>query len=190
MARRLGVTSILRLLLLRHAKSDWSEELDDHERPLSSRGKKAAPKIGSYMHSKGYEPALVLCSTARRTRETLDLVLPKLRTKPKILHQRALYLADWPHLLATVRKTKPVSPVLLVGHNPGMEQLAIALALHPKNPAERGRAERLAQKFPTGALAVLDFDVKTWSAIAPGAGTLADYIRPKDLVDHAVGHGK
>jgi len=145
--------------------------------------------MGSCMRAKAYEPAMVLCSTARRARETLELVLPKLKTKPKILYQRALYLADWPHLLAAVRKTKPVSPVLLVGHNPGMEQLAIALALHPKNPAERGRAERLAQKFPTGALAVLDFDAKTWREIKPGAGNLTDYIRPKDLADRVDGHG-
>jgi phosphohistidine phosphatase len=178
---------ILRLLLLRHAKSDWSDDVEDHERRLSPRGKKAAPKIGSYMRAKGYEPGLVLCSTARRTRETLELILPRLKSRPKLQYQHALYLADWPDLLAVIRKTKPVSPLLLVGHNPGMEQLAIALALNPKNPAERGRTEKLAQKFPTAALAVLDFDEKSWRSIKPGSGSLVDYARPKDLTDRVVG---
>jgi phosphohistidine phosphatase len=172
----------LRLLLLRHAKSDWSKDADDHDRPLSARGRRAAPKIAIYMRSKGYEPAVVLCSTARRTRETLDFLLPAWKEKPVLRYDRALYLADWPRLLGALKKAPSrASPLLLVGHNPGTEQLALALALQPKSVVEHARLERLTQKFPTGALAVLDFEIKTWRSLKPGLGQLVDYVRPKDL---------
>ena len=169
------------MLLLRHAKSDWGKEIEDHERPLSARGKKAAPQMALYMRAEGYEPAQILSSSARRTKETVELLLPKLRGKPNVRYERALYLADWPRLLSAVRAAKASSPLLLVGHNPGIEQLAIALALQPKTPAERVRLQRMAEKFPTAALAVLDFDAPTWRSIKAGQGRLIDYMRPKDL---------
>lgn len=174
----------MRLLLLRHAKSDWpvSDEIDDHERPLSERGRRAAPQMADYMRAKGYEPALVLCSTARRTKETLKLLLPSFKKAPRIRYDRKLYLAEWPVLLAAVQKAPATaSPLLLIGHNPGLEHLAIALALQPQTVAERGRAQRLAQKFPTAALAVIDFDATGWRSAKPGLGQLTDYVRPKDL---------
>jgi phosphohistidine phosphatase len=173
---------ILRLLLLRHAKSDRDKDVDDHERPLSARGRKAAPKIAAHIREKRYEPAVVLSSSSKRTKETVDLLLPEWKRKPKIRYERALYLADWPRLLEAVRTQKAdASPLMIVGHNPGTEQLAIALALQPKTAAERARAQRMAQKFPTAALAVLDFDVPDWRSIKPGEGRLIDYVRPKDL---------
>ena len=182
----------VRLLLLRHAKSDWagSDEMADHERPLSARGRSAAPKIASYIRAKGYEPQLVLCSTAKRTKETLKFMLPAFKHAPKVRYSRALYLAEWPALLAAVHKA-PVtsSPLLVIGHNPGLEQLAIALSLQPKNAAERVRAQRLAQKFPTGALAVLDFESADWRDVKPGHGRLTDYVRPKDIA-HGGGAGE
>jgi len=172
----------LRLLLLRHAKSDWSKDADDHDRPLSVRGRNAAPEIARHMRTKYYVPEVVLCSTARRTRETLDLLLPAWKKKPALRYERALYLADWPVLLANLKKAPArASPLLLVGHNPGIEQLAIALALQPRSVAERARLQRLTQKFPTAALAVLDFEVSSWRNLKPGMGQLVDYIRPKDL---------
>jgi phosphohistidine phosphatase len=176
----------LRLLLLRHAKSDWAEaEADDHDRPLSERGREAAPRIGAYMRAKGYEPSAVLCSTSRRTKETLKLLQPEFKHAPKIRYLRTLYLAEWPALLATVQKAPAsASPLLVIGHNPGLEQLAIALALRPKTAAEKARTERLAQKFPTGALAVLDFELPAWKQIKPGLGELTDFVRPKDLTGH------
>jgi len=135
-----------------------------------------------YMRSKGYLPAVVLCSTAQRTRETLDLLLPAWKKKPALTYDRVLYLADWPLLLAALKKAPGrASPLLLVGHNPGMEQLALALALQPKGVAERARLQRMAQKFSTAALAVLDFEITTWRNLKPGLGQLVDYVRPKDL---------
>src|SRR5262245_45127932 len=178
----------LRLLLLRHAKSDWSKDIDDHDRSLSARGRTAAPLIASYMRDTEYVPAVVLCSTAQLTRETLDLLLPAWKENPVVRYERGLYLADWPLLLASLKKAPArASPLLLVGHNPGIEQLAVALALQPKGYAERARLQRMTQKFPTAALAVLDFELTSWRSLKPGLGQLVDYIRPKDLVGGSAG---
>ena len=172
-----------RLLLLRHAKSDRSKAASgrgDHARQLNDRGRMAASLMGRHMREKGYVPALVLCSTSARTRETLKILLRSFETTPEVRYQDALYLAPWPNLLAAVRGA-PASPLLLVGHNPGMEQLALALAAPPKSAAGREFAEVMAQKFPTGALAVLNFRGESWNSIKPGVGRLADFVRPKDL---------
>jgi len=172
----------VQLLLLRHAKSDWSGKADDHARPLSARGKRTAPRMGAWMHAKGYDPELVLCSTAERAKETLELVLPALTGQPQIRYHRSLYLAEWPELLAEIRAvSSQASPLMVVGHNPGLEQLAIALALQAQSAAERSRLQKLAQKFPTAALAVLDFEIADWSGLKPGLGRLIDFVRPKDI---------
>lgn len=172
----------MRLLLLRHAKSDWGKDADDHDRPLSPRGRKAAPEIARYMQSRDYLPAAVLCSTALRTRETLDLLLAAWRKRPDVRYEHAVYLADWPVLVANLKNAPArASPLLLVGHNPGIEQLAIALAVQPKDARERTRLQRLTQKFPTAALAVFDFEITSWRNLKPGSGHLVDYVRPKDL---------
>jgi phosphohistidine phosphatase len=134
------------------------------------------------MYRRGYEPALVLCSTSTRTRETLDLLLPHIGASAKVAYDRALYLAEWPQLLAEIREAPAdASPLLVIGHNPGLEQLAIALARRPQSDEERSRVERLEQKFPTGTLAVIDFEASNWSNVQPGTGNLVDYVRPKDL---------
>ena len=172
----------MRLLLLRHAKSDWSKNTEDHDRALSERGRKAAPEMARYMRSKDYLPTAVLCSTARRTKETLDLLLAAWTKKPVVRFDRGAYLAEWPGLLGNLKKAPgQASPLLLVGHNPGIEQLAIALARQPKDALERTRLKRLSQKFPTAALAVLDFEITSWRNLKPGSGELVDYVRPKDL---------
>jgi phosphohistidine phosphatase len=138
--------------------------------------------MGAYIRAKSYEPELVLCSTAERTKETLELVLPALAREPQIRYDRSLYLAEWPVLLAEIRALAgEASPLMVVGHNPGLEQLAVALALQAQSAAERGRLQKLAQKFPTAALAVLDFEIADWSGLKSGLGRLVDYVRPKDL---------
>ena len=138
--------------------------------------------MGAYMRAKSYEPQLVLCSTAERTKETLELVLPALAGRPQIRYDRSLYLAEWPVLLTEIRALAgEASPLMVVGHNPGLEQLAIALALQAQGAAEKGRLQKVAQKFPTAALAVLDFEIADWSGLKPGSGRLIDYVRPKDL---------
>jgi phosphohistidine phosphatase len=167
---------------LRHAKSDWSGNLGDHDRPLTPRGRKAAPRIGVFMRKKGYVPAAVLCSTAERTRETLELLLPALRADPKIRYDQALYLAEWPALLASLQSAATGdTPLLMIGHNPGLEQLAIALTAQPQDLVERAQLEKLERKFPTAALAVLDFNEPHWEAVKPGTGRLTDFVRPRDI---------
>jgi phosphohistidine phosphatase len=172
----------LRLLLLRHAKSDWSGSLGDRDRPLAPRGRKAAPRMGAFMRKKGYVPAAVLCSTAERTKETLDLLLSALGADPKVHYEQALYLAEWPALVAVVQSASAAdTPLLVVGHNPGLEQLAIALAAQPQDAAERTRLEQLEHKFPTAGLVVLDFAAPHWSAVKPHSGRLTDFVRPRDI---------
>jgi phosphohistidine phosphatase len=176
----------MRLFLLRHAKSDRAagKHMDDFDRPLNARGREAAPRMGAYMKGKGYVPQLVLTSSAARTRETLDLVLPHFSPAPKVKSTKALYLAEWPTILGAVRDVPRATPsVLVIGHSPGMERLAVALALKPASAAERARAESVVEKYPTAALAVFDFDSNDWSTIKPGSGRLIDFVRPKDLSD-------
>jgi phosphohistidine phosphatase len=174
----------MRLFLLRHAKADRAagKHMEDFDRPLNARGRAAAPRMGAYMKSRQYEPQLVLTSSAVRTRETLDLVMPYFLPAPKIRALKTLYLAEWSTILKTLHEVSKGTPsVLVVGHNPGIERLAVALAFNPSGAAERGRAESLAEKFPTAALAVFDFDGNDWTSVKPGQGRLVDFARPKDL---------
>lgn len=165
------------LYILRHAKSDWPAGLDDVDRPLAPRGRKAAPQMGALMKARGYAPDLVLCSTARRTRETCALLLDALGERP-VRYLEALYLASPAQLLRQIRQTDDeVDALLLVGHNPGVQSLALALA--PEGDAEALAAVR--EKFSTGALAVLRLAAACWGDVAPGTGRLEAFVRPRDL---------
>jgi len=171
-----------RLLLLRHAKSDWSDPLlEDFDRPLASRGRVAAPRMGRYLASKIGAPDLVLCSDALRTRQTWSLVAAELaETAPArpVKFLRGLYLARPSRLLSSIRRAPDdVGSLLLVGHNPGMHDLACALVGDGKAKA----LGRLAGKFPTAALAEIHFDLAQWRALEPGTGRLKRFVRPKDL---------
>jgi phosphohistidine phosphatase len=172
---------MLSLMLLRHAKSSWDDPaLDDFDRPLASRGKEAATRMGAYMTRQGLAPALILSSTAVRARQTLKLVLPHLAGHPRRTFARDLYLATPATLLAHVHKLEPATAaVLMVGHNPGMHRLAVALA----GSGEARSLKALANKFPTAALAVLTFDVQQWSDVAACGGHLADFMVPKRLTE-------
>jgi phosphohistidine phosphatase len=171
------------LLLLRHAKSSWDTmSLPDYDRPLAKRGRKAAPLIGAEIAQLGLRPDLILCSGAVRTRETLDLVLPALGApQPEIVYDDAIYMATPTILLGLLRKlptggSAPKS-VLVVGHNPGLEELSELLVGGGSAEAQ----ELMAEKFPTGALAVFTFPGDAWSDIALGAGKLAHFITPAQL---------
>jgi phosphohistidine phosphatase len=163
------------LYLLRHAKSSWDDStLADHERPLAPRGRRDARRIAEHLRRVGHEPELVLCSSATRTRETLDLVRPALATST-ILLEEGLYGASSDELLARIHVVpEPVSSVMLIGHNPGLHELAVTLA------STGGELGRLAVKFPTAALATLAL-ARTWSGLAPADATLEAYVVPKQL---------
>jgi phosphohistidine phosphatase len=161
--------------VLRHAKSSWKSGRPDHERPLAPRGRRAGKAIRRHMQGRGIEPELVLCSSAARARETLELIEPALGDAA-IEIERDLYGASSGELLDRLRAVPDaVGSVMLIGHNPGLEQLALALA---KPSAERSELEA---KFPTAALATLAFDGASWREIGPGAAELTGFVRPRDL---------
>ncbi len=161
-----------RLIVLRHAKSDWSDDLPDHERPLAPRGIRDAPKLGRWLAENGYLPERVLCSTARRTRETWERVSDALPTKPPVEYDDDLYGAGPEEFLAAARRVpSDVTTLALVGHEPGVSELTLDLAGY-------GDDTRLVQtKFPTGAAAVL-VTADTWANL--GAAKLEVFFRPRD----------
>jgi phosphohistidine phosphatase len=170
---------MLTLSLLRHAKSSWDDPaLDDFDRPLSKRGETAAPRMGSYMQAQGLAPELVLCSPALRARHTLDLLLSHLRGGPVVVYEDSFYLAAPAVLLARIHKVDAkVGHVLVVGHDPGLQGLALELASNGKNEALRA----LGTKFPTAALAVIRFKADDWAKVEPGKGRLDLFVTPKSL---------
>jgi phosphohistidine phosphatase len=165
-----------RVYLLRHAKSSWKEPgLADHERPLARRGRRAAKAIGGRLREQGVAPELVLCSTARRARETLERIEPTLG-RGDVCVEPGLYGAPPEVLLARLREIPlAVRSVMVIGHNPGLQELALVLARHGSSVRE------LEAKFPTGALATLAFRGPGWHALDRGAVELIDFIRPRDL---------
>ncbi len=167
------------LLLLRHAKSSWdNDSLADHERPLAPRGRRAATVMASYLIDQGHLPDLVLCSTSVRTRQTWAGVEDELGTTVAVEFLEDLYLADPGRMLRLLRHHGgEAETVLMIGHNPGTHELALALS----DAGDTGRVERMYRKFPTAALAVIQFDIETWMDATPGLGTLISFTRPKDL---------
>lgn len=168
------------LLLLRHAKSSWEDpDLEDFDRPLAPRGTAAAPLMAAYLARKGLQPDQVLCSPARRARQTWSLVARALNANIEVKELQGLYLGPPSRLLEAIRRTPDSAAcVLLVGHNPGLEHLAMALA----GPRSKPRAlARLQSKFPTGALAVIEFEAARWADVDRGQGRLKRFVRPKDL---------
>ena len=130
-----------RLILLRHAKSDWPD-VPDHDRPLAKRGRKDAPVIGRWLDSHGYVPDTVICSTARRTRQTWELVAPELDASPEVRFEPRAYAATALTLLYLARELPGQSrAALLIAHNPGIEDLAKSLAAQPGEDTE-SRSQR------------------------------------------------
>lgn len=167
------------ILLLRHAKSSWDHPgLSDHERPLSSRGRKAAPKMGEYLAQNGLVPDRVLCSTAKRASETWDLAARSMGAHPPLEMKEEIYHASIQDLLSLIQALPDrEDSVLLVGHNPTFEDLALALA----GSGEREALQALRIKYPTGALAVLEFSGNAWASLDMDQGHLRAFIRPRSL---------
>jgi phosphohistidine phosphatase len=164
------------LYLLRHAKSSWSEpSLPDRERPLAPRGRRAAKRIAAHLARLEIEPALVLCSSATRARETLELVRPAFVEAPVQIEEE-LYAASADRLLERLRAVSDtVASVMLIGHNPGLHDLALTLA------STGAELERLSAKLPTAALVTLALPEATWSGLAEGDAELAAFVVPRQL---------
>ena len=166
------------LTLLRHAKSDWDDAVQrDFDRPLNNRGRRAARTIGREMKRLGLAFDLCIASPAVRVRETLAEVEAAFGPLRPSFDER-IYLADADTLLELVRATPEVAKsLLLVGHNPGLEMLALALAAHGASPL-LGEVE---VKYPTGTLAELSLPVERWADITENRAQLLRFIRPRDL---------
>jgi phosphohistidine phosphatase len=163
-------------MLLRHAKSSWAEPgLRDHDRPLNERGRRAAMAMGAYLRTEGLVPELVLCSSARRTSETLALL--ELPGWVAIAVEHALYLAPPAAVLARLREVDDsVGRLMVIGHNPTMHALALELV----GSGEPAALARLAEKYPTGALAVLRVN-GDWADLDRRGGHLERFITPRAL---------
>jgi phosphohistidine phosphatase len=206
------------LVLFRHAKSAWPD-MADHERPLAPRGRRDAPVMGAWLRDAGLVPDRVLCSTARRARETWQLAEGGLGAAPPVLFERGVYESAAPGLLALIRGTPAaVRTLLVIGHNPTIEDLALMLAVpqpgratpapgdgispapgdgispapgdgispapgdgvSPAPDAGTSALDRMRVKFPTAAIAVLEF-AGTWADLAAGQARLTAFVIPRDL---------
>jgi phosphohistidine phosphatase len=166
-----------RLILLRHAKSDWPDGVADSDRPLAERGRDAAPRMAAYLAAEGLRPDRVLVSPARRTRETWDLVRETAAwTAVPDEVVPSIYEAPVARLLDVVRSLPDTAATaLMIGHNPGFQDLARLLAV----PSEGRRA--LTRKYPTAAVAVIDLPVEHWAGTEPGEGSLERFVTPRSL---------
>lgn len=158
------------LYLLRHAKSSWKEPgLQDFDRPLNNRGREAAPLVGQFIKKGRLRVDLVLSSPATRARQTAALVKESANLSAELLYDERIYEADAARLLEVVRQAaESADALMLVGHNPGMEELLELLT-----------GER--EEMPTAALACVSLDVEKWGKVREGAGRLAWVVRPKEL---------
>jgi phosphohistidine phosphatase len=165
-----------RLILLRHAKSAWPD-VPDHDRPLAGRGRRAAPAAGRWLRESGYVPDLVLCSTALRARETWQLAEEELGAHPRTRFEQRVYGASAAELQELAHETPSgVRTLMIVGHEPTMSDLTLQLA-----GDDRGAAlDRVSDKFPTAAIAILAF-TGSWPELRPGKARLAEFAVPGDL---------
>lgn len=172
------------LYLMRHAKSDWStSHRDDHERPLNARGQKAAKRMADYMVTHGLVPDMVICSTATRARQTLDALLETSANDVPVHYRRALYFTSPDVILDEIRDTDTaVERLLLVGHNPDTQAMAVHLADDPHN----ADVNAIARKYPTAALAAFEFAADDWKDVGWGGGRLKAFLRPKALEESEV----
>jgi phosphohistidine phosphatase len=174
-------SSPTRLILLRHAKSAWPDDVPDHDRPLASRGRRDAPAVGRWLRKSGYVPDRVLCSTARRARETWQLAAENMGANPDTVFEDRVYEASITGLLDLAHQTAAdVRTLLIVGHDPAMRGLTLELAVDQPFNTEADAIARVRAKFPTAAIAVLSFS-GGWVELSPGHARLAEFVVPGDF---------
>jgi phosphohistidine phosphatase len=165
------------LYLLRHAKSSWADHgLADEERPLARRGRRDAKRVAAHIRGLAVAPQLVLCSPAERTRQTLELLRPALAATATVKLEPGLYTDSAQELLDRLRAVpEAVGSVMLIGHNPGLQELALLLV------SAGAYVERLEAKFPTAALATLTIPRATWGRLSEADAELTAYVVPREL---------
>ncbi|WNI25549.1 histidine phosphatase family protein [Streptomyces sp. ITFR-16] len=172
----MSVDTPRRIVLLRHAKAEWSQD-SDHERPLAERGRTDAPVAGRKLADSGIVFDLALCSTAVRTRETWKLAVHEMPQRPRTVYEERLYEASLGELIALVNETPDeVADLLVIGHNPGMHALADALSGASDGDA---LARMTRGGFPTAAFAVVELP-GSWKSVEHGVGKLVEYWTPND----------
>lgn len=165
-----------RLILTRHAKSGWDDPtLDDHDRPLTSRGEASAAAIGRWLNENDHRPEVALLSTARRVVDTWAGIAPRLDEAPEIVWDKALFHSSPRTMLATLAN-RAEGCAILIAHNPGMAALAQQLVRDPPTRPEF-------DYFPTCATLILEFEAASWGDVTPGEGRVVDFIVPRDLTD-------
>ncbi|MEM8799367.1 MAG: histidine phosphatase family protein [Pseudomonadota bacterium] len=171
------------LSLLRHAKSDWGENVRrDFDRPLNARGRAASERMAKFFAANEFDPDLVLVSPARRTMETLDIISRTCPWARAAVPDDALYMITLDELLGKVRDLPNMHDhVLIVGHNPGLEQLAAEIAAPNSISHDDAAMARLRSRFATGALAEFDCHIDKWKDMAPRTASLRRFTKPKDL---------
>jgi phosphohistidine phosphatase len=169
----------MRLMLLRHAKTEKAAlGASDRERVLTARGRKDAPTIGAYLVDHALNPDRVIVSSARRTRETWERLALAFSTPPPAAYDERLYDAGPERILAVVSETeRTASTLMVIGHNPGLHELAQLLIASGDVTAR----ERLSEGLPTAGLAVIDFAGKDWRKLRPQGGRLERFVTPRSL---------
>jgi phosphohistidine phosphatase len=167
------------LYLVRHAKSSWDDpDLRDRDRPLAPRGARAARQLAGHSRRERIAPDLVLCSSARRAVETLEIIAPAFAGEATTSIEDELYAAGSEELAHRLHELpESVSSAMLIGHNPGLQQLALVLVGH----GDRRARDRIQAKLPTGALVTLDVPPPGWRQLGAGYARLLAYVTPKDL---------
>lgn len=172
---------MLRLYLLRHAKSSWSDpSLHDFDRPLNKRGQRDAPRMGAWMRKNGHQPERILCSSSMRTKQTLGGILTGLDGEFSLALLDDLYEGNAPDYLLLLRDhAEGSNNVMIIGHNTGLQEIALRLA----GKGESGQIADMEYKYPTSALAILDFPVNSWNDVTAASGQLVDFIKPREIDD-------
>jgi phosphohistidine phosphatase len=172
-SRRRG-PKLRHIVVIRHAKSSWDDpSIADHDRPLSKRGRKALSRLRDHIEGLELRPELVMCSSSRRTRETLAGIRAAFGKKARVVSDRSLYAASAEQLVTALRRLDDqVTTVVIIGHNPGVADLVDFLAGDPAS----GRAA--VDKFPTAAVAVVSV-AGPWSSLQPACAVLDSFWAPR-----------
>jgi phosphohistidine phosphatase len=168
-----------RLILLRHAKSDWSASgRSDYDRGLAQRGRESASKVGEYMARHALRPDLVICSPAARARNSWELVAKAFSAQPATTYDERVYEVGANILVEVIKATsRETHTLLVVGHNPGLGELAELLI----GSGDVEMRRRLLEKFPTAGLAVIDFAIDDWAKLGAEIGRLDRFVVPRQL---------
>ncbi len=169
---------MLRLYIMRHAKSSWAiPGARDFDRELNDKGLQDLTKISKYMKKEGISPEAILCSSAIRTRQTLDSIVSTFDKKPETIYTERLYSSGVSEYIEIINSIQGAKSLMIIGHNPMCGSLAISL---PRS-GPPDELEKIAYKYPTAAISIIDFDVESWEEVTKASGCLEKSIFPSEI---------